>query len=234
MRRLELKETLPHERFDVAFDVKFAAGDGVADGTIEGYASVFNLLDRGGDIVQRGAFKSSLSTWRKKKSLPPMLWSHNPEDPIGIWTEITEDDTGLKVRGELILDVPQAKSVYALLKRGAVSGLSIGYMTQDYDWDRNTGARHLKKVDLWEISLCAIPMLEEAQVSGVKARKNFNPRDMEKALRDADLSRADAVKATAVFREWLQRDAGESEERRGEHARDLLMTMRKATEALRS
>ncbi|MER8754089.1 HK97 family phage prohead protease [Mesorhizobium sp. M0130] len=234
MTRLEVKESLPHERFDILFDVKFASGDGVADGTIEGYASVFNLLDRGGDIVKPGAFKSSLSAWRKKKNMPPMLWSHNPDDPIGIWTEIAEDEKGLKVRGELILDVPQAKTVHALLKRGAVSGLSIGYRTEDFDWDRTTGARHLKKVELWEISLCAIPMLEEAGISGVKARKNFNPRDMEKALRDADLSRADAVKATAVFREWLQRDAGESEELRGEHARDLLMTMRKATEALRS
>jgi len=234
MRLLEVKDTLPHERFDIPFDVKFAVGDGVTDGTIEGYASVFNLLDRGGDIVKPGAFKASMSAWRKKKRMPPMLWSHDPTQPIGVWTEIAEDDVGLKVRGELILEVPLAKAVHALIKREAVSGMSIGYRTEDYDWDRTTGARHLKKVDLWEISLVAIPMLEEAQISGVKSRKNFNPRDMEKALRDADLSRADAVKATAVFRDWLQRDAGESEERRGEHARDLLMTMRKATEALRS
>lgn len=223
------------ESCDFALEIKLAEiSDDVVAGTFSGYASVFGLLDRGGDIVQPGAFKNSLKEWKKKKRLPSMLWSHDPDNVIGKWIEIAEDEKGLKVKGELILDVPQAKVVHALLKRDAVSGMSIGYRTQDYEYDRTTGARFLKKVDLWEISLVSMPMLEEALIDAVKAMKTFNPRDAEAALRDAGLSRADAKKATAAFQTLLQRDAGGPGTRQSESARDCLMSMRRAVAALRA
>lgn len=239
-RVVEKKEAGARERFDVAVELKLAeTTEETVAGTIEGYASVFNLLDRGGDIVVPGAFKKSLADWRKKKQLPPMLWSHNPDEPIGVWTEISEDEKGLKVTGELILEVQQAKEAHALLKRKALSGLSIGFRTLEDEYDRQTGARHLKRIELWEISLCTIPMLPEAQISGVKAAsaaeliKRFNPREMEDALRDAGLSRADAPKAISIFRDWLQRDAGEPGDPLREEARDVLMSLRKAVAVLR-
>lgn len=235
---LERKDASGAETLDLSVEIKLApAGDGIAEGTIEGYGSVFGLLDRGGDIVKAGAFKASLAAWRKKKQMPKMLWYHDPSQPIGVWTDIVEDEKGLKVKGELILDIPQAQTAHALLKRDAISGLSIGYRTQDYEIDRTTGARFLKKVELWEISLVTFPMLEEAQIDAVKNRnmlKNFNPREMEGALRDAGLSRSDAVKATAIFRETLQRDAGDSEAPLRDGVRDVLMNLRKATAAFRS
>lgn len=232
---IERKDARGRERFDFAFDVKLADPE-TDSGTFEGYASVFKLLDQGGDIAMPGAFKASLAAWRKKGKLPPMLWQHESDEPIGIWKEIVEDEKGLRVKGELILDIPQAKIAYALLKREAISGLSIGYRTIEEEYDRTTGARFLKKVDLWEISVVTFPMLLEAQVDGVKNRDltNFNPREMEGALRDAGFSRADAVKATAIFRDRLQRDAGEgSDTQLGDQARDCLMSLRKATALLR-
>lgn len=237
IRALELKDLNASERFDIPLQVKLADPGDVAAGTIEGYGSVFKMLDRGGDIVMPGAFKASLADWKKKGELPPMLWQHDPSMPIGVWTDMEEDDKGLRVKGELILEVPQGKIVHALLKKDAIKGMSIGYQTKDYEYDRNTGARRLKKVDLWELSLVTFPMLPEAQVSAVKASErsnNFNPRDMEGALRDAGLSRAESVKATAIFREWLQRDVGETENKHRDDARDVLMMLRKAQEALRS
>jgi HK97 family phage prohead protease len=127
---------------------------------------MFNLLDRGGDIVLPGAFKASLADWRKRKAQPPMLWQHDPYTPVGVWTELAEDEKGLKVTGELILDVPQAAAARALCLAGAVKGLSIGYRTIDYEIDRKTGVRKLKKLELWEVSLVTFPMLPEAQISG--------------------------------------------------------------------
>jgi len=162
-----------------------------------------------------------------------MLWQHNPDDPIGIWTEIAEDEKGLRVKGELVLEVPQAKAAYELVKRGALKGLSIGYQTVEAEIDRTTGARLLKRVDIWEISIVTFPMMPEAQIADVKTT-NINPRELEDNLRDAGLSQRDAKTAVAVLRKQLRRDAGENERPHGDGARDLLMSMRSFAKKLRS
>lgn len=215
----------------LAFDLELKlASDDVAEGTIEGYGSVFGLLDRGGDIVLPGAFKASLADWRKKKSLPPMLWQHDPWQPIGVWTEAAEDEKGLKLTGKLILDVSTAKDARALIAAGAVKGLSIGYRCQDHEIDRNTGVRKLKKVDLWEISLVTFPMLPEALVSSVKG---VDDRSLEKALRDEGLSAREAKLAVSVVRKHVPRDGGPFEQPPRDGSGELLMALRKAAESLR-
>lgn len=222
-------------QLDFACEFKLA-GDEKPAGSIEGYASVFGLMDQGGDIVMPGAFKSSLGDWRKRKALPPMLWQHNPGTPIGVWTEIVEDEKGLKVAGELILDVPLAAATHALLKRKAVGGLSIGFRSRKDEIDRQTGARRLQQVELWEISLVTIPMLREAQISGVKSDfTSFNPRELEDALREeGGLSQRDSKAAVAILRKQLSREAREPEAPLRDGARDVLMTLRKATAAMRN
>lgn len=215
------------DRLSFDLEVKLA-GDGAATGTIEGYGSVFGLMDRGGDIVLPGAFKASLAAWRKKKALPPMLWQHDPYTPIGVWTEAAEDEKGLKLTGQLVLDVPAASSARALIAAGAVKGLSIGYRTDDYEIDRTTGVRSLKKVDLWEISLVTFPMLPEAMISSVKS---IDPRVLEAELRrDGNLSSAAAVKAVAIMKRHL-RDGGEPEQDARDGVKDLLLSIRRASTA---
>ena len=216
----------------LAFDCEVKLADGAADGTIEGYASMFNLCDRGGDILLPGAFKATLADWRKRKQNPPMLWQHDSWTPVGVWTDLAEDEKGLKVMGSLVLDVPQASSARALVLAGAVKGLSIGYRTVDYEIDRLTGIRKLKKVELWEVSLVTFPMLQEAMISGAKGA--FDPRELERKLRtECGLSSAAAVRAVALVKEHL-RDGGASTgpaDRDGKT--DLLMSLRRTTEALR-
>ena len=218
------------DRLAFECEVKLA-GDGAdpAEGTIEGYASVFGLLDRGGDIVQPGAFKKSLADWRRKKSFPPILWQHDSSAPIGVWTELTEDDKGLKAVGRLVLDVPQAASARALIKAGAVKGLSIGYRTKQAELDRTTGARLLKEVELWEISAVTFPMLPEATLTGAKAA--LDPNALEQALRAEGLSNREAKLAVSVVRKQLLRDGGETEDAADRDGRDVLMAIRKATAA---
>jgi uncharacterized protein len=216
----------------MAFDCEIKlAGDGADTtvGTVEGYGSMFGLLDRGGDIMEPGAFKATLGDWRKRKQLPAMLWQHQHDNPVGVWNSIVEDEKGLKVSGQLVMDVPQATVARALIKAGAVKGLSIGYQTRDAQVDRTTGARLLKKVDLWEISLVTIPMLPEAQISGVKGA--FDPNSLERALRDEGLSIREAKLAVSVVRKTVFRDGGQNTPRDG--AADVLMSLRKASEALR-
>ena len=136
------------------------------NGSFEGYASLFGLIDLGRDIVVRGAFRDSLI--KRGAGGVKMLWMHQAAEPIGVWTSLSEDARGLKVAGQLNLDVNRARETYALMRGGAVDGLSIGYRPEHAVRDRGTGLRNLLKIDLWEISVVTFPMLPQARVFAVK------------------------------------------------------------------
>lgn len=155
---------------------------------IEGYASLFDHTDQGGDNVQRGAYAASLKALKAKGRSIKMLWQHDPAQPIGVWDEVREDDKGLWVKGRLLTDVAQGKEAAALLKAGAIDGLSIGYRTKKAQKD-GKGRRLLSELELWEVSLVTFPMLPEARVSG----KGDTPeadglRELAVALEEATLA----------------------------------------------
>lgn len=165
-----------------ALSLKFAPGDA---GEIEGYASAFGgEPDRHGDIVQRGAYAKSLASGAK----PLFLWSHDTSQPIGTWTDVREDETGLKVKGRLILETQRGAEAYALLRAGALDGLSIGYRATDFK-ERPGGGRLLTELELAEISLVTLPSNSRARVTSVKSGE-ITPRVIETILTDAGVSRA--------------------------------------------
>lgn len=137
------------------------------EGEIEGYASVFGNVDVGGDKVMPGAFAKSLNAARQRGRSVKMLWDHNPRDPIGVWTELVEDEKGLLGRGRLAMEVARAREVHALMKAGAVDGLSIGYRTVKAVPEGNI--RLLKQVELFEISAVVFPMNDRTRVTRVKS-----------------------------------------------------------------
>lgn len=145
------------------FDVKAVA----EDGTFAGYASVFNVVDLGGDSVQPGAFTKSLKA--KPAAKVKMLRGHDSSEPIGIWTSIVEDSRGLKATGHLILETVKGRETYALLKAGALDGLSIGYRTKKESFDQTKKIRLLNELELHEISVVTFPMLPTATISRVKS-----------------------------------------------------------------
>src|SRR5699024_2500409 len=99
-------------------------------------------------------FEKSLAQWREKGRMPAMLWQHNTNEPIGVYTEMREDDIGLYFKGKLLIDGdPLAKRAHAHMKAGSLSGMSIGYMLNDYEYDKLKGVWILKEIDLWELSL---------------------------------------------------------------------------------
>lgn len=75
-----------------------------------------------------------------------MLWQHNRDEPIGVWTKFEEDDFGLKAEGKLILETARGREAYALLKAGALDSLSIGYNTIRATRDHTKSARILEEV----------------------------------------------------------------------------------------
>lgn len=186
--------------------------------TFAGYGAVFGNVDSYGDVIAKGAFAETLKKARSSGVWPALLSQHggpfgDGNTPIGIYTEMREDDTGLWVEGKLA-NTERGKEAYELLKmkpRPAYNGLSIGFRATEWVMRSKPEEprRTLKSVDLLEVSLVTFPANTKARVVSVKSE--FNPRDIEDSLREAGLSRADSVKAVAVFKSMLQRDAGEPE-----------------------
>lgn len=211
------------EKKFVPLDLKEVSDEGV----FEGYASKFGDRDQGGDTVMRGAFKNSLRQ-RKAKGVK-MLWQHDPSYPIGVWDEISEDATGLYVKGRLLTSVQKAKETYELMKAGIIDGLSIGYRTIKALRDDATGERQLKEVDLWEISLVTFPMLTSATVTSVKG--DWNKRDIERVLRDAGMPNAMAVKLIAGGWDAANTSGGQGDPDDG--LNDLAAQLRQMNETLK-
>jgi len=150
-----------------------------ADGTVEGYASLFGELDQARDMVMPGAFEASLR--RRGVRRVPMLFQHDPAEPIGVWLELREDLRGLYARGRLIPEVVRARELLALLKAGAADGLSIGFRTVKGRVDPKTRIRRLEAIDLWEISIVTFPLLPEARLalaSKASGRREQLPKDL--------------------------------------------------------
>lgn len=197
--------------------LKADAEAGEPEGTISGYGSKFGLVDSYNETMKKGAFRSSLAEWRKRKKPIPMLWQHMGNEPIGAWTEYKEDDTGLLLKGSLLLELPRAKEALTLIKANVVTGLSIGYMEIDADpwWDpEREGAREVRKVDLRETSVVTFPALREAQLDAVKSRvaRGERPtlREFQRWMqRELGLSRSEAEEIANIgYKEWVTRECG--------------------------
>lgn len=161
------------------------------DGTIEGYGSVFDVVDQGGDIIAPGAFRQSLASGRKVK----MLFQHDPSAVIGTWKSMEEDAKGLRVAGKILTTVKSGAEAYEYVKAGAIDGLSIGYRTVK-SMDRN-GKRVIMQAELWEVSLVTFPMNEMARIDAVKAA-DMQRDELERLLTlRAGLSRSVARKLLA-------------------------------------
>lgn len=131
-----------------------------AEGRFAGYASIFNRLDSGGDIVMPGAFGKSLA---RKRGRIRLLFQHDPKEPVGTWESLNEDGHGLFVTGRLVPGVPRSDALRRLIGNGALDGLSIGFRTVKAS--RQAGNRLLHEIDLYEISIVTFPMMEEARIA---------------------------------------------------------------------
>jgi HK97 family phage prohead protease len=154
-----------------------------ADGSFTGMLSVYNIVDLGKDLVEPGAFTKTIKDHGNEV---PMLWQHKPDVPIGTLT--LEDGPGaLHVKGQLLMDLPEAKKAYLLIKARIVRGLSIGFDTVKEVLDG--GIRRLKELRLYEGSIVTFPMNESALITSVKhlaeRKEDFTTELAELQLQDA-------------------------------------------------
>jgi HK97 family phage prohead protease len=191
-----------------------------AEGAFEGIAATFGPpADLGGDVIEPGAFAETLAGNPER----PILWAHDPAEPIGTG-RLREEAAGLMISGRLTLAVARAQEARALMMDNAVRGLSIGFLPRESKREGDT--RRLTRIDLFEVSLVAVPMNPRARVTSVKDfARPASIRELEALLHDAGFSRREA-KAIAA-RGWSGlSDAGDAED-------ELLEWLRQQTAAMR-
>lgn len=162
--------------FFAPLELKFV--DGAPAGEFSGYASVFGNTDAHGDVILPGAFRDSLAE-RKAANRPiPMHVMHRVLGgdglPVGVWTNVTEDDKGLKVTGKISgMNTDAGRLLYERVKDGALGGMSIGYRLRPngavYGKKAGEPKRTLKGLDLHEISLVDDPSNAMSRVQEIKA-----------------------------------------------------------------
>lgn len=206
-------------------ELKFdGGGDAVTGMRFQGYGAVFGNMDKGGDVIEPGAFSAFLADMQAgKHEWPAMLSQHGAmgltsQDmtPVGVWHELSEDGKGLKTDGEFA-DTERGIELYKLGKmkpRPAISGLSIGYIAKEVTPRTmpDEPRRRLKRIDLIEISPVTFPMNGKARMTSVKSFDT--ERDIERWLmQDAGLSRREArIVINSGFKSLLgTQDAADSD-----------------------
>lgn len=167
-----------------------AAGD---SGKFEGYAAIFGNVDLGMDLIKEGAYKEF--AYRKNGKIV-VLNNHRIGEPIGL-AEVSQDSKGLAFSGELILDLPIARSTHALMKAGVVDEMSMGYdVLPGGAKILESGVRELTALKLWEISPVTFAMNPQAGIDAVKSivREGVLPslKEFEDFLREAGFSNTQA------------------------------------------
>ena len=167
-------------------------------GTFEGYASKWNGVDSYGDTILKGAFADTL-----KATAPKMFFNHQWDMPVGKWLDLSEDNEGLYVKGELTPGLSISSDVRAAMKHGTLDGLSIGGFLKKGDYEEKDGRRIIRKwSQLAEISPVVFPADSAARIdlSTVKSIdfENLLPeckseKEIERLLRDAGLGKWEAM-----------------------------------------
>jgi uncharacterized protein len=185
-------------------------------GRFSGYASVFGVVDAYNEIVAAGAFTKSIKSIAETGRPLPCLWQHLSSAPIGGYDKLEQDEKGLHVQGFLLTqEIEKARETHALMKRGIVSGLSIGYYVIEDSFNEKERIRTLKEVELVEVSVVTFPANSEARVETVKSKlqrgTKVTVREFEAHLREQGFSRSEAE---AIAESGFKRVFGDSGESR--------------------
>ncbi len=127
---------------------------------VSGYVSCFDTPDRSGDVVRPGAFVGAAAN-------VPLLWQHELGRPIGRVLSLAEDAKGLRMVAGISPDCRDGLDALALVRAGAVDGLSFGYRVKRARRAPG-GGREILQVELLECSVVTLPMHAAARISGIQ------------------------------------------------------------------
>lgn len=140
------------KKINAPFEVKSVD---VKERTFEGYASIFDILDEDGDIVERGAFKKTVAE-RVKSGKVKLLDHHrygSTENILGKILEAKEDEKGLSIKA-YVSETQAGDDLLTKIKEGVVDALSFGYdvVRKTIDESGDSVIRKLQELKLWEVS----------------------------------------------------------------------------------
>ncbi len=171
------------ESFEVTKQLSSTDGD-----NIEAYLTTWGNIDKVGDIIPKSALVDYVEEFNKGDIKLPMLYSHKTESLIGIWTSLEIDDYGLIGKGEIYTEVSLGADVRALLKRGALDSVSIGFKSSDWEYNED-GTRTFNKLELVETSVVLNPANSQAAVLQVKSEDGtIDYKSLKEVLRKSGLS----------------------------------------------
>jgi HK97 family phage prohead protease len=149
----------------------------------------------------------------------PMFFQHNDMSmPVGEWTEFEFTDKGMDAKGRLYTNTTAGKDLYTIMKESPamVGGVSVGAYADEYSMVDEDGMDvgadedgffQIKKGGLKEVSIVMNPNNLECNVSKLECFRADGSLDLkliEKALRDAKLSRKDATTASSIFKQIIE------------------------------
>lgn len=168
---------VPQKRAYSVIEIK-SFGENPNGVTIEGVATT-PATDRYNDIVDPMGAAFSLPM--------PLLWQHNPDQPVGTVEVANATRSGIKFRATLP-NIPEPgilrdriQEAVQSVKAGLVRGVSIGFKPLEYEMIKSdsgdpTGGLKYTSWDWLELSLVTIPANTEATINTIKSFDNQNSR----------------------------------------------------------
>lgn len=142
-------------------------------GVLEGYASVYGVVDRANERTMPGCFDGKLSNFVDNGFIS---WGHDWNVPVGSIESAGSDVVGFKVRSSFH-STPAAQEARQWVKerreRGKTVGLSIGYKTLK-SMEAEDGVRDLTELELYEVAIVTVPCLPSAQVTSAKSGQSLD------------------------------------------------------------
>ena len=174
-------------------------------GKFSAYGNVKGVLDHAGDVTVKGAFENTIKEHKANGTMPKFLGQHQGRMmPLGIITDIKEDDHGLYFEGEFCLETQAGAEAYALCKMGAIDQFSIGYITIKEHYDSTKGINYLQDLSVKEISLVTFACNEESTLQSIKSlsegEEELTDRMIQDMLRKEGISKRTAEKLVNQYK----------------------------------
>lgn len=160
-------------------------------GMISAYLTTFGNSDVVNDIMAKGSLDSFIAKFDPESKKLPMFYEHDHTSIIGEWTDLKADEHGVVGTGVLYTETTKGSDVYKLMKRDAVSSVSIGFRSTDFEKNDN-GGRTFNDIQLVETSVVLNPANDQAQVMSVKSNDGMiETAALKKHLIEGGLTKAE-------------------------------------------
>ena len=160
-------------------------------GTISAYLTTFGNSDVVADIMSKGSLDKFIAKFNPAAKKLPMFYEHDHTSIIGEWTGLKADEHGVVGEGVLYTETTKGSDVYKLMKRNAVSSVSIGFRSSDFE-KNDDGGRTFNEIELVETSVVLNPANDQAQIVSVKSNDGYiETAALKKHLIEGGLTKAE-------------------------------------------